>query len=110
VAVFSPTADSSFTLMTVDLETGRRLAGPSEGLLPAWDSTSPDRPHLQGERPALEIYVQPWPALDRKHPVSKDGGSELRWSRNGKEIYFRRGRYLMSSRITTSPSFGPIRR
>ena len=35
-----------------------------------------------------EIYVQSFPSADRKMPVSTGGGSQPRWSRDGKELFF----------------------
>jgi hypothetical protein len=35
-----------------------------------------------------EVFVQPWPALDRKWPVSVNGGSAPAWTRNGAELVF----------------------
>jgi Tol biopolymer transport system component len=35
-----------------------------------------------------EIYVQSFPAGNGKWQISTDGGSNPRWSKNGKEIYF----------------------
>ncbi len=37
-----------------------------------------------------EIYVRPYPTGDGKWTVSRDGGREPVWSRNGREIYYRR--------------------
>ena len=36
-----------------------------------------------------EAYVKPYPALDRQWQVSTGGGSQVRWSRDGREIYYR---------------------
>ena len=56
-----------------------------------------------------EIYVQPWPALDRKWAISTEGGTEPVWSRDGRELYFRSGSTMMMSRISTSPEFSVTR-
>jgi serine/threonine protein kinase/Tol biopolymer transport system component len=61
--------------------------------------------YQSNESGRFEIYVQPWPALDRKYPVSVDGGAEPVWSRSGHELYFRKGRHIWVSRITTTPEF-----
>ena len=40
-----------------------------------------------------QVFVQPWPALDRKWKVSTDGGSAPVWTRNGTElVYLKRTR------------------
>jgi len=61
--------------------------------------------YQSNESGRFEIYVQPWPSLDRKYPVSVDGGGEPVWSRSGHELYFRKGRHIWVSRITTTPEF-----
>jgi Tol biopolymer transport system component len=38
-----------------------------------------------------EIYVGRFPELDRKWQVSEGGGTQPRWSVNGREIYYRDG-------------------
>jgi serine/threonine protein kinase/Tol biopolymer transport system component len=35
-----------------------------------------------------DVYVQPFPSLDRKWRISPDGGSRPRWRRDGKELYY----------------------
>jgi Tol biopolymer transport system component len=41
-----------------------------------------------------EVYVGRFPELDRKWQVSEGGGTQPRWSVNGREIYYRFGRVL----------------
>jgi serine/threonine-protein kinase len=42
-----------------------------------------------GEQKRWEIYVSPWPSLDRKFQISMGGGEEPRWHPNGNEIIYR---------------------
>ena len=35
-----------------------------------------------------QVFVQPWPSLDRKFKVSTNGGNSVVWTRNGAEIVF----------------------
>ena len=56
-----------------------------------------------------EIYVRPYPALDRQWQVSEGGGVQARWSRNSREIYYRSGNRIVAVPISTSgqePVFG----
>jgi serine/threonine protein kinase len=39
-----------------------------------------------------EIYVRRYPELDRPWQASEGGGLQARWSRDGREIYYRNGR------------------
>jgi eukaryotic-like serine/threonine-protein kinase len=36
----------------------------------------------------FEVYVQPFPGAGPKHPISTSGGAQVRWSRNGKELFY----------------------
>ena len=56
-----------------------------------------------------EIYIQPFPAPPNggsKIPISRDGGSEPRWRRDGKELfYFSPDGKLMAADVTEGPTF-----
>jgi len=54
----------------------------------------------------FEIYVQPFPdASQGKWMVSSGGGTEPRWSRDGKELFYLAGQALMSVPVTLTPTF-----
>jgi eukaryotic-like serine/threonine-protein kinase len=54
----------------------------------------------------FEIYVQPFPnASDGKWMISNGGGSEPRWSGDGKELFYFAGQTLMSVPVTLRPTF-----
>ena len=44
-----------------------------------------------------EIYVRAYPALERAWQVSEGGGAQTRWSRDGREIYYRGGGRLFAA-------------
>jgi serine/threonine protein kinase/Tol biopolymer transport system component len=60
-----------------------------------------------------QVYVQPYPALDRRAQVSIEGGTEPVWRRDGREMYFLHdvsaGGALkvrvMAVPVTTTPTF-----
>jgi Tol biopolymer transport system component len=53
-----------------------------------------------------EIYVQPFPnASDGKWMVSRGGGVEPRWSRDGKELLYFSGQTLMAAQVRLEPTF-----
>ena len=59
-----------------------------------------------------EVYVRRFPDGGGKQRLSQNGGWQPRWSRNGKELFYVEGDWLVVIPITTSPSFsvGPPRR
>lgn len=42
---------------------------------------------------------QPFPELGRKWPISTDGGSNPVWTRNGQELVFLSGNWVMTARV-----------
>jgi eukaryotic-like serine/threonine-protein kinase len=53
-----------------------------------------------------EVYVQAFPHAKEVWPISTEGGSQPRWSPNGRELlYLRADGTLMSVPIRTAPSF-----
>jgi dipeptidyl aminopeptidase/acylaminoacyl peptidase len=56
-----------------------------------WAAFSPDGKWIaysSTESGDVEVYVAPFPATGRKLRISKDGGSQARWRRDGRELYF----------------------
>jgi Tol biopolymer transport system component len=50
-----------------------------------------------------EVFVAPFPAPSRRWRISADGGSQARWRRDGKEIFYvAPNRMLMSAQLETS--------
>jgi Tol biopolymer transport system component/tRNA A-37 threonylcarbamoyl transferase component Bud32 len=62
-----------------------------------------------------QIFVQPWPKLDRKWKISTTGGTAPHWTRNGQEIVYSRGvgtdslgqpiSQMIGVTVTLSPDF-----
>jgi serine/threonine-protein kinase len=52
-----------------------------------------------------EVYVTPFPSGNATHLVSRDGGSEPRWSRNGRELFFKSNNTLMAAPVTSTSTF-----
>jgi serine/threonine-protein kinase len=53
-----------------------------------------------------EVYVLPFPGRGPKYLVSKGGGREPVWSRDGREIYYRAGRAMMAAALDRGERFG----
>jgi dipeptidyl aminopeptidase/acylaminoacyl peptidase len=50
-----------------------------------------------------EVYIRPFPGPGSRTPVSVGGGSDPRWRRDGRELFYRNGDIVMSSNITVEP-------
>ena len=56
-----------------------------------WAAFSPDGKWIaysSTESGEIQVYVAPFPATGRKLQISRDGGSQARWRRDGRELYF----------------------
>jgi eukaryotic-like serine/threonine-protein kinase len=109
-------------LTAVHVATGEKTQVPN---LPAGlmhPTLSPDAQWLAYSAPEaggemLEVFVQPWPALDRKWKISTDGGQSPAWTRNGAEIVYVRDmpedstvetpRRMMSVQLSPGPDPDP---
>ena len=54
-----------------------------------------------------EVMVASFPGMGSVHQVSNGGGTEPRWSPNGRELFFESGGKLMSVAVPPGPSFNP---
>ncbi len=52
--------------------------------------------YTSNESGRFEVYVQPFPGAGARSRISRDGGTEPVWARNGKELFFRQGDSLMA--------------
>ena len=66
-----------------------------DGTMIAYSSTETGR---------AEIYVQPFPSLDRKSPVSTDGGERPVWSSDGKRIFYRYLEKIHAAEVSPPPT------
>jgi len=53
----------------------------------------------------MEIYVQPYPDPGAKVQISTEGGNQPRWSRDGKELFYRNGEKMMAIDVSTDSGF-----
>ncbi|MGE5717438.1 MAG: TolB family protein, partial [Acidobacteriota bacterium] len=52
-----------------------------------------------------EVFVRPYPGPGGKWQISNEGGSEPRWSPNGRELYYRDGDKMMVAEVETKSTF-----
>lgn len=96
-------AGTSNDIVAVDVE-----AGTSRNLLaspyPEYNARlSPDGKwlaYVSEESGRPEVYVQPYPALNARVPVSTEGGREPVWSRDGRTLFFRSAESVMEAAVS----------
>ncbi len=69
---------------------------------------SPDGLHvayLSDESGRMELYVGEFPRGERKWAISTNGATHVRWSRDGKEIFYSENGTLFAVPVKTSPEF-----
>jgi Tol biopolymer transport system component len=92
------------------------LCPPTEsGALEIAGQVSPDGGFLaycSDESGRVEIYVRSFPQGGQKKQISRAGGTQPRWSRNGRELFYVERDTLMAVPITTAAGFShgaPVR-
>ena len=71
-------------------------------------SISPDGnwiAYASDETGQREVYVQRFPGLGAKKPISTDGGGQPVWSPDGSELFYRGPRGMMAVPVDTEPTF-----
>lgn len=66
--------------------------------------------YRSNETDRLEVYVKPFPSLDRRYQISLAGGEQPVWSRDGRRLYYIDESRLLSASLSFSPSFAVIGR
>jgi hypothetical protein len=66
---------------------------------------SPDGHWVAYEGQAGQVYVNPYPGPGPRHQISTEGGQNIRWSRSGRELFFRQADRIMAVDVETKPMF-----
>ena len=61
--------------------------------------------YISDESGRDELYVREFPVGGRKWPVSANGASQVRWSRNGRELFYTESTTLIAVPVSTNPRF-----
>jgi serine/threonine-protein kinase len=61
--------------------------------------------YTSNESGRWEVYVKPFPGPGARRQISRGGGAEVVWARNGRELFFRNGSSLMAAAIQLTPDF-----
>ena len=73
-----------------------------------WGTFSPDGRYVaycSDESGRFEVYVRPFPDGPGKEQVSINGGTQARWSRDGKELFYVEDDTLIAVKVATQPEF-----
>jgi len=63
--------------------------------------------HTNESAMQYEVYVTPFPGARTRFQVSRGGGTEPRWSRDGRELFFEGGGALKVVKVPPGPAFTP---
>jgi Tol biopolymer transport system component len=61
--------------------------------------------YQSNESGRFEVFVVPYPGPGAKRQVSIDGGTDPRWSRDGRELFYLNGTKMMAAAVETGPTF-----
>jgi serine/threonine-protein kinase len=61
--------------------------------------------YVSNESGRVEVFARPFPGPGAKWQISTEGGSRPRWSRNGRELFYRQDDKLMAVEVETKPTF-----
>ena len=61
--------------------------------------------YVSDESGRYEVYVRPFPGAEGMWQVSGNGGTQPRWSKDGKELFYVERDTLMAVAVATTPSF-----
>jgi eukaryotic-like serine/threonine-protein kinase len=61
--------------------------------------------YVSNESGRAEVYVDSYPSLAEKIAISTNGGHRPRWSRDGRELFYRQGDALMALSVDAGASF-----
>ncbi len=61
--------------------------------------------YISDESGERQVYVRPFPDGDNKWQISHSGGTQPRWRRDGRELFFVEGSTLFAVPVSLNPSF-----
>ena len=77
---------------------------PFEEIQPTFSRDGKWLAYVSDESGRFEVYLRPYSRSGGRMQVSTEGGTEPRWARNGRELFFRSGNKMMVVEILTEPS------
>ena len=94
-----------WVLRLKDRQTQPFLRTPFTESIPQFSSDGHWLAYVSNESGRYEIYVQPYPGPGGKWQISTEGGTEPVWNPDGRELFYRDGRKMMSVEVSTQTGF-----
>ncbi len=101
-------------IMLLALDSSRSLRPylktPADEFAPAVSPEGRWLAYSSDESGRVEVYVRSFPNPGAKIQVSLDGGTEARWSADGREIFYRNGDRMLAASVQLGTQFSVLRR
>jgi eukaryotic-like serine/threonine-protein kinase len=81
------------------------LQTPADEFAPAVAPNGRWLAYSSDESGRVEVYVRAFPEAGAKIQVSLDGGTEPRWSRDGRRLYYRNGDRMLAATVVSEAEF-----
>ncbi|HEX6643271.1 MAG TPA: hypothetical protein VF037_01255, partial [Gemmatimonadales bacterium] len=81
------------------------LTSPADEVAPAVSRDGRWMAYVSNESGRAEVYVREFPGMGGRAQVSLDGGTEPAWSRDGRELYYRKGGALYAASVRPGAGF-----
>jgi eukaryotic-like serine/threonine-protein kinase len=106
---FTGHGDTGTDIWTLSIEENRKpqvfLNTPADERAPQFSPDGRWLAYVSNESGRDELYVQAFQGPRRKWPISTAGGSQPRWARSGRELFYRNGDKMMAVDISSDSSF-----
>lgn len=106
LALIRQSAEASGGVLTMSLEGGEARVVVQTRAYDGGGQFSPDDrwlAYVSNESGQFETYVRPYPGPERTIQVSTAGGTHPKWSRDGRELFYRNGNKMMVVDVSTTP-------
>jgi Tol biopolymer transport system component/tRNA A-37 threonylcarbamoyl transferase component Bud32 len=108
LAVNRQLPDGTSDIWILPLENDRKpfpfVEGRSDEFMGAFSPDGRWLAYVSDETGRFEVYVRPFPGPGGRWQISTDGGSEPRWSAQGREIFFRNADQMLVAPVEPGPT------
>ncbi|MEO7520416.1 MAG: hypothetical protein ABIW79_01240, partial [Gemmatimonas sp.] len=106
--IFHRQIDNVWSIWTATMSGDRTprpvLKEPFDNYMPTLSPDSRWLAYVSMSSGVHEIYVRPYPGPGAAVQVSRNGGTEPVWSRDGTRLFYRNGDQMLATTITTAPT------